>query len=184
MDAGVAAFGVRRLHRTAHRGTRGLLRVARYSARAPVVESRLRYNAERAEVELVADRADGTLRRGAPDVGAGVPGAVGGSRAEALRGAGALRGGVRDAAAGVVAAAQHRAGACARRCGRDGGDGRWLLRLVFRVDVEVCARCGGVARIIGFVTAPQVIRRILAHLERHGVDARAGPWAGVAAAPD
>jgi hypothetical protein len=54
---------------------------------------------------------------------------------------------------------------------------------VFRVDVEVCARCGDEARIIGFVTEPQVIRRILAHLERRGVDARAGPWAGVAAAP-
>jgi hypothetical protein len=37
----------------------GLLRVARYSARAPVAESRLRYDAERAEVELVADRVDG-----------------------------------------------------------------------------------------------------------------------------
>jgi hypothetical protein len=37
----------------------GLLRVARSSARAPVAESRLRCDAERAEVELVADRADG-----------------------------------------------------------------------------------------------------------------------------
>ena len=37
----------------------GLLRVARYSVRAPVSESRLRYRAERAEVELVADRNDG-----------------------------------------------------------------------------------------------------------------------------
>ena len=33
--------------------------MARYSARAPVAESRLRYDAERAEVELVADRTDG-----------------------------------------------------------------------------------------------------------------------------
>ena len=62
---------------------------------------------------------------------------------------------------------------------------RWaeLLRLVFQVEVEVCARCGGEARIVGFVTEPAVARRILAHLERHGVDARAGPWAGAAAAP-
>ncbi len=62
---------------------------------------------------------------------------------------------------------------------------RWaeLLRLVFRVDVEVCPRCGGEARIIGFVTEPRVVRRILAHLERRGVDARAGPSTGVAAAP-
>jgi hypothetical protein len=37
----------------------GLLRVARDSARAPVAESRLRYDAERAEVELVSDRNDG-----------------------------------------------------------------------------------------------------------------------------
>src|SRR5439155_6866649 len=59
---------------------------------------------------------------------------------------------------------------------------RWaeLLRLVFRVDVEVCARFGGEARIIGFVTEPQVVSRILAHLEQRGVDARAGPWVGVA----
>src|SRR5204863_7271962 len=38
----------------------GLLRVARYSARAPVAESRLHYDADRAEVELVADRTDGS----------------------------------------------------------------------------------------------------------------------------
>jgi len=37
----------------------GALRVARYSARAPVAESRLRYDAERGEVELVADRVGG-----------------------------------------------------------------------------------------------------------------------------
>ncbi len=36
-----------------------LLRVARYSARAPVPESGLRYDADRAEVELVSDRSDG-----------------------------------------------------------------------------------------------------------------------------
>ncbi|MEO5619108.1 MAG: transposase [Candidatus Eisenbacteria bacterium] len=37
----------------------GLLRVARYSARAPIGEPRLRYDAERAQVELVCDRNDG-----------------------------------------------------------------------------------------------------------------------------
>ena len=61
--------------------------------------------------------------------------------------------------------------------------GAELLRLVFQVEVEVCPRCGGEARIIGFVTEPAVVRRILAHLERRGVDARAGPWAGAVAAP-
>ena len=56
---------------------------------------------------------------------------------------------------------------------------RWaeLLRLVFRVEVEVCPRCGGESRIIAFVTEPHVVRRILAHLERGGVEARPGPWA-------
>ncbi len=62
---------------------------------------------------------------------------------------------------------------------------RWaeLSRKVFRVDVEVCARCGSEARIIGFVTEPAAIRRTLAHLERRGVDSRAGPWVGASAAP-
>ena len=59
---------------------------------------------------------------------------------------------------------------------------RWaeLLRMVFKVDVEVCPRCGGEMRIIAFVTEPAAITRILAHLERRGVDARAGPWAAAA----
>jgi len=38
-------------------------------------------------------------------------------------------------------------------------------------------------RILAFVTHPAVITRILAHLARRGVDARAGPWAGAPAAP-
>ena len=59
---------------------------------------------------------------------------------------------------------------------------RWaeLLRLVFAVDVETCVRCGGAMRIGAFVAEPAVVRRILTHLERRGVDARAGPWAGAA----
>jgi hypothetical protein len=62
---------------------------------------------------------------------------------------------------------------------------RWaeLMRMVFAVDVEVCPRCGGAARIIGFVTQPAIVARILSHLTRRGVDARAGPWAGAVAAP-
>jgi hypothetical protein len=36
-------------------------------------------------------------------------------------------------------------------------------------------------RIVAFVTAPAPVRRILAHLEQHGIDARAGPWADAAA---
>ena len=62
---------------------------------------------------------------------------------------------------------------------------RWaeLLRLVYAIDVEVCPRCGGAARIVAFITDPAVARRILEHLERRGVDARARPWAGGATAP-
>ena len=37
--------------------------------------------------------------------------------------------------------------------------------------------------VLGFVTEPAVVRRILAHLERRQVDPRAGPWAAFAAAP-
>ena len=55
--------------------------------------------------------------------------------------------------------------------------------MVFAADVEVCVRCGGAMRIVAFVTEPRVVRRILAHLERRGIDARPGPWAGAAAAP-
>jgi hypothetical protein len=59
---------------------------------------------------------------------------------------------------------------------------RWaeLLRLVFKVEAEVCPRCGGEAGIVGFVTAPAVVRKILAHQTQRGVDARAGPWAEAA----
>ena len=62
---------------------------------------------------------------------------------------------------------------------------RWaeLLRLVFKIEVEVCPRCGGAMSIVAFITEPPGVRRILAHLDRRGSDARAGPWADVAAAP-
>ena len=62
---------------------------------------------------------------------------------------------------------------------------RWaeLLRRVFQVEVETCPRCDGAMRIVAFVTEPAVVRRILAHLARRGIEARAGPWAGAAAAP-
>ena len=52
--------------------------------------------------------------------------------------------------------------------------------MMFRVDVEACPSCGGEMPILAFVTDPAVVTRILAHLARHGVDARAGPWAGAA----
>jgi len=168
----------------------GLLRVARYSARAPVAEGRLRYDAERAEVELVADRVDGPY--------AGV------HRMTALEfiarwvdhvperyevrvryaGAYATRRRVWWGRRGVLLARSRAEPAG----GTKGGNAwpalrarrrRWaeLLRRVFKVEVEVCPRCGGEARIVAFLTEPAAIRRILGHQERRGVDARAGPWA-------
>ena len=161
-----------------------------------MAESRLRYDAERAEVELVADRSDGPY--------AGV------HRMTALEFIARWvdhvpeRYEVRVRYAGAYATRRRvswrrRGIELARRSGEPPGAAepeaswpalrarrrRWaeLLRLVFRVDVEVCRHCGGAARIIGFVTEPQVVRRILAHLEWRGVDARAGPWAGASAAP-
>ena len=35
-------------------------------------------------------------------------------------------------------------------------------------------------RIVAFITKLTVVRRILAHLERGGIDVRAGPWADAA----
>ena len=58
-----------------------------------------------------------------------------------------------------------------------------MLRLVFRVEIEVCPRCGGAMKVLGFVTEQAVVRRILAHLDHREIDARAGPWTSAAAAP-
>ena len=174
----------------------GVLRVARYSARAPVAEGRLRYDAARAEVELVADRVDGPyagVHRMAAleflarwvdhvperyEVRVRYAGAYATRRRVWWRRRGVVLARSRGEPAEVSEAEHAWPALRARRR-------RWaeLLRLVFKVEVEVCARCGGEARIVGFVTESAGVLRILAHLERHGVDARAGPWAGAAAAP-
>ena len=174
----------------------GVLRVARSSARAPVAESRLRYHAERAEVELVSDRSDGPyagvqrmtalefIARGVDhvperyEVRVRYAGAYATRRRVWWRRRGVVLAGASGESPKAVAQEESWPALRARRR-------RWAerLRLVFRVDIEVCARCGGEARIVGFVTEPKVVRRILAHLERRGLDARAGPWAGAAAAP-
>jgi hypothetical protein len=52
-------------------------------------------------------------------------------------------------------AERHRAMSWARR-----------LKRVFRIEIEQCDRCGGKVRIIASVEDPEVIGRILAHLER------------------
>ena len=172
-----------------------LLRVARYSARAPVAESRLRYDPERAAVELVADRVDGPYagvhRMAALELIARWVDHVPERYEVRVRYAGAYatrrrawwrrRGVERVATAPVVTSPPEAAGDWPALKARRR---RWaeLLRRVFKVEVEVCPRCGGAVRILAFVTEPVVVRRILGHLERRGVEARAGPWAAVAVA--
>ena len=57
---------------------------------------------------------------------------------------------------------------------------RWadLLRRVYEVDPLVCPRCGGAMHVIGFVTGPVQIKRILDHLRRRDQLARPPPHAG------
>jgi hypothetical protein len=171
-----------------------VLRVARYGARAPVAESRLRYDAERAEVELASDAREGPYagvhRFAALEFVARLVDHIPakgevrvryyGAYASRRRGWWRRRGVVLAGAACMEAPATEREVAPwpALRARRR----RWaeMLRRVFAVDVEVCPRCGGAMRLLAFVTEPSVVTRILAHLARRGVDARAGPWAGVA----
>ena len=48
----------------------------------------------------------------------------------------------------------------------------WAKRLkrVFGVDIEACARCGGKLAVIASIEEPEVIQKILAHLERTAPD--------------
>ncbi len=57
---------------------------------------------------------------------------------------------------------------------------RWadLLRRVYEVDALVCPRCGGEMHVIGFITAPAQIRRILGHLRTRDRVARPPPHVG------
>ena len=43
----------------------------------------------------------------------------------------------------------------------------WAKRLkrVFNIDIETCSECGGEVRIIASIEDPEVIRKILAHLD-------------------
>jgi hypothetical protein len=45
---------------------------------------------------------------------------------------------------------------------------RWaeLIRRVYEVDPLVCPRCGSDMRVIGFITEPTLINRILDHLQK------------------
>ena len=53
----------------------------------------------------------------------------------------------------------------------------WAQRLkrVFNIDIEVCARCGGSARVIACIEDQNVIDRILAHLREKEQDVPARP---------
>ena len=174
----------------------GLLRVARYSARAPVAESRLRYDAERAEVEMDSDRSDGpyagTHRLAALGFVARWVDHVPDRYETRVRyfGAYATRRRVWWQRRGISLASVPAPESVPRETAADwpalqARRRRWaeLLRLVFRIEIEVCPRCGGSMTLLGFVTEPTVVRRILAHLDRRHVDPRAGPWAAFAAAP-
>jgi hypothetical protein len=72
------------------------------------------------------------------------------------------------------------------RTGADAGSrspGRWpwarLLRRVFAIPILVCERCGGPRRILGAVTEPHAVRRVLAAL---GLAAEPPPGHAVPAA--
>ena len=54
---------------------------------------------------------------------------------------------------------------------------RWadLIRRVYEVDPLLGERCGGQLRLIGFITEPRLIRRILEHLEKRDRHSRAPP---------
>ena len=48
----------------------------------------------------------------------------------------------------------------------------WAQRLkrVFGIDIDTCARCGGTFKVIASIEEPQVIARILAHLQKSAPD--------------
>ena len=171
-----------------------MFRVARYGARAPVAESRLSYDDERAEVEMMSDASEGPyagvhrfaavefLARRVDHIPAKGEVRVHyyGAYASRRRGWWRRRG-VLLVGAGHEEAhePEHEAEPWPALWSRRR---RWaeLLRMIFKVDVEVCPRCGGEMRVLAFVTEHAVVTRILAHLARRGVDARAGPWAAAA----
>jgi len=54
---------------------------------------------------------------------------------------------------------------------------RWanLIRRVYEVDPLVCPRCGGEMRVVGFITEPSLIKRILDHLRKRDKVSRPPP---------
>jgi hypothetical protein len=56
---------------------------------------------------------------------------------------------------------------------------RWaeMIRRVYEVDPLVCPRCKGEMRVVGFITQPAVIKRILDHLRKRKKVSRPPPHA-------
>jgi hypothetical protein len=50
-----------------------------------------------------------------------------------------------------------------------------LIRRVFEVDPLVCPRCGSEMRVIGFITEPSLVKRILDHIRRRDRVSRPPP---------
>ena len=48
----------------------------------------------------------------------------------------------------------------------------WAQRLkrVFGIDIAGCARCGGKLKVIASIEEPEVVAKILAHLQRTALD--------------
>jgi hypothetical protein len=44
------------------------------------------------------------------------------------------------------------------------------VSLLFGIEIEDCARCGGKLRVIASIEEPEVIAKILAHLEKSAPD--------------
>jgi Putative transposase len=82
-------------------------------------------------------------------------------RSRVVPGSGAAR---ETAASGQTEAQRHRAMTWAQR-----------LKRVFAIDIERCRRCGGMLGVIASIEEPEVIIRILAHLDRDEAAADPAP---------
>ena len=60
----------------------------------------------------------------------------------------------------------------------------WAQRLkrVFDMDMETCDQCGGTVKVIAYIEAPAVIKKILDHLDKKSALAQQG-WLPQSRAP-
>lgn len=60
----------------------------------------------------------------------------------------------------------------------------WAQRLkrVFGIDIQTCAACGGAVRVIACIEDPDVIEKILTHLDKNTTEPQ-GPWPPPCRAP-